>query len=230
MAELSKTIEKKLRRKSIPCGQPKLLNIPRNWFHQGITYMDRTEMVFRIVSEFCATLVLWLIFSRFGKSFYQNAIMFIMAGAIVHTLCWVLISNFWAGILFTFPRLNNPGEAATCEYLNRMGERLRKSNSISAVAVFGSVSRGQWHDRSDIDLRLLRRPGVINGIMAVFVTMRERMLACLARQPIDMYLADDIAFLKKMREDEPPLFLVRRDKRVEQAYPASQQVKLKSLK
>ncbi len=41
--------------------------------------------------------------------------------------------------------------------------------------------------RSDIDLRLIRRPGLMNALVANFITMRECFLAFLAKQSIDMF-------------------------------------------
>ena len=132
-------------------------------------------------------------------------------------------------MLFAFPHLRNPGEAATCHYLKAMAERVRKNSSVLRVLVFGSVARQVWYDRSDIDLRLVRKPGLLNAVAANCVTLRERFLAFAAGQPIDMYLADDVKFLKKMREDEPPIFLIKRGGYLDRMYPEQEETILERL-
>ena len=149
---------------------------------------------------------------------------------VIHTLNWVFNGNWWACVLFALPNLKNPGDESTCQYLNTMAKRVRKNSSVSGILIFGSASRHAWHDRSDIDLRLIRQPGLKNALAANFITMRERFLAFLAGQPIDMYLGDDVEFFKKMRKDEQPLFLIKRDKSLDMAYPNIKESRLKTLK
>jgi predicted nucleotidyltransferase len=147
-----------------------------------------------------------------------------------HTLNWVLNGNWWAGLLFTFPHLRNRGDQATCDYLNEMTDRLHRDRSISGAMIFGSVARGQWHERSDLDIRLLRRRGLIHALESVGVLSRERWIALWARQPLDIYLADGIAFLKRMREDERPVFLKKDDPRLDLAYPEGEETRIETLR
>jgi predicted nucleotidyltransferase len=149
---------------------------------------------------------------------------------LAHTLNWVFNGNWWAGMLFAFPSLRNRGERATCAYLNDMADRLKRDRSISGAMIFGSVARGQWHERSDLDVRLLRRPGVSNAMAGVLVLLRERWIALWSRQPLDVYLADGIPFLKRMRADEPPVFLKKDDPRLELAYPDGRETRIERLR
>jgi len=153
-----------------------------------------------------------------------------IAGFFIHTLNWIFNANFWTVILFSFPQLTNPGELATCNYLNEMSLRLSKSSSVTALAIYGSISRQQWHDRSDVDIRFLRKEGLGNLILASFVTMRERTIAFINRQPMDLYLADDVTFLRKMRDDESPIFLIKRDHRLDNYFPDNKIIIIKSLR
>ncbi len=106
-------------------------------------------------------------------------------------------------------------------YLNAMAQRLKRSGSVSGLAVYGSVSRAMWHDRSDIDIRMLRRPGFLNLVASSLLTMQERFIAFLYRQPMDLYLADDTDFLARMRADEEPFLLIKRDDRLDEFYPGN---------
>ena len=111
-----------------------------------------------------------------------------------------------------------------------MTTRLKRHSSISGLLVFGSVVRGKWHDRSDLDLRLVRHPGILNGMAAYLILVRERIIAVFNKQPLDIYLADGIFFLQKMRDDEYPLFLIKDDLRLDVAYPEGKEVGIKSLR
>jgi len=142
----------------------------------------------------------------------------------------VLNGNWWAGMLFAFPGLRNRGDPATCAYLNRMAARLKNDRAISGALIFGSVARGQWHDRSDLDVRLLRRRGLRHGVAGVLVLARERLIALGARQPLDIYLADDIPFRRKMRADEPLVFLKKADPRLDREYPQGREVRIETLR
>jgi predicted nucleotidyltransferase len=111
-----------------------------------------------------------------------------------------------------------------------MKNRINNDDCISGLLLFGSVARGEWHYRSDLDMRIFRRIGFLNGIKALFVLWRERVIAVIQKQPLDIYLADDIDFLKKMRDDELPIFFKKMDSRLENKYPNSEVQSLQSLR
>lgn len=204
-------------------------SLPRGWAHQGFFYLDRTQRIGRVVFEIVPTVLLAGLIAGLGAIRLSSFWLWCGSLLIVHTLHWVFNGNWWAGVLFTFPRLRNRGERTTCDYLNRMAERLRNDPAISGAMIFGSVARGQWHDRSDLDIRLLRRRGLYGGIRGTLVLMRERFIALWLRQPLDIYLADDIPFLKRMRPDEPPIFLKKADPRLDQTYPQGRQMRIETL-
>jgi predicted nucleotidyltransferase len=223
-------LDGKEKRKATPGGGIRWWNLPRGWAHQGFFYLDRTQRIGRVVFEIIPTVILGGLIGTAGKIALSSVGLWVASLAVVHTLNWVCNGNWWAGMLFTFPGLRNPGERATSEHLHRMAGRLEKDHAISGVMIFGSVSRGQWHDRSDLDVRLLRRPGWRHGIAGVLVLSRERLIALLARQPLDIYLADGVPFLKRMRQDERPVFLKKDDPRLDEAYPESGPVRVIRLK
>ncbi len=216
-------------RKATPGGRAKLSGLITSFLHQGFFYLDTTERLARMVLEIVPTILLMWGFSFLFDHSWSNLYLWCLAVVLVHALNWIFNFNWWAAVIFAFPFLRNPGEQATCRYLNAMAERFRNSRSISGVLVFGSVSRGQWHDRSDLDLRLFRCRGPVNAIYAVALLLRERIIAVFLRQPLDIYVADDIDFLMKMRKDEPPVFLTKNDRRLDEAYPDGKVTRLERL-
>ncbi len=223
-------LARKANRKALAGGRARLWNLPRGWAHQGFFYLDRTQRIGRVVFEIVPTVILAGLIGRIGGIPLSHVWLWCASLFLAHTLNWVLNGNWWAGMLFAFPSLRNRGDRATCAYLNRMAHRLRRDRSIAGAMIFGSIARGQWHERSDLDVRLLRRPGVGNGVTGVLILLRERWIALWSRQPLDIYLADGIPFLKKMRADERPVFLKKDDPRLELAYPNGKETRIEELR
>ena len=217
--ELQKLLEKKRNRKAVPNGRPKLNNIPRSWLHQGFTYLDNTQRTFRMLSETTTSVLLVYLLHSILDLSLERYPLWLLSALITHTLFWIFDSNWWANMMFTFPSLRNPGEQATVDYLDFMSRRIKRNKSITGMLLYGSISRGQWHDRSDLDMRFLRRPGFLNGLASVLILYRERLIALLTKQPLDIYIADDVDFLLKMRKDESPVALKKEDKRLDELYP-----------
>ena len=208
-----------MKQKSQPGGNILIGKLIRNWLHQGITYMDTGELTIRLTIELLELIIIYFIFSTFltpNFSFIANTI---LSGVVVHTFNWIFNMNFYALLMFSIPFLKNRGEEITIDYLNTMAARLKRHRSVSGLAIFGSISRNQWHEKSDIDARILRKPGLKNLLGSAMAVMKERLIAFCLRQPLDIYLADNIVFLKKMRKDEVPIFLIKRDRRLDDNYP-----------
>lgn len=209
---------KNISRKAIAGGPIVVKNLIKNWLHQAISYMDTGELIIRLFIEFMELSFVALLLSYFTGLSIFNYWILLFSFIIVHTYNWITNGLFWALIIFAFPNLNNPGAKKTVDYLNNMRDRLTKSSCITGVAIYGSVSRSKWHKRSDIDIRFLRKKGIICLILSSFITMRERFYAFMYKQPMDLFLADDTDFLLKMREDEIPIMLICRDKRLNLIY------------
>ena len=222
------SITKKSRKASVD-GQIRYMNFLKNWLHQAFTYMDTGEKIFRVSLEAIEV----GIFIVFSKLLFDPPLIptLLISFLIIHTVNWVTNCLFWAVAIFAIPDLTNPGEKKTLKYLKNMTNRLKMHNSISGLAIYGSVSRGKWHNRSDIDIRILRLPGFMNLIKSCLLTLQERFIAFITKQPMDLFLADEVVFLKKMRSDEKPIFLIKRDKRLDKMYPDNPEqilIKLKS--
>lgn len=201
--------------KAVVGGEVKLIVLFRNWAHQGFFYLDKTEMFWRVVWELIPFSFFFYLFSKHICSLWFNLMLSLF---VTHTINWVLNDNFWTCIQFTFPNRLNPGNNKTKKHLMGMQSRMQKYESIGGCMIYGSLSRGVWQDKSDLDVRVLRRKGVVNGLLAYLAVWRERLIALLKCQPLDIYLADEIDFLKRMRKDEYPIFLKANDDRLKLLY------------
>jgi hypothetical protein len=211
--------KRKKARKATAGGRPIIANIIRNWLHQGFFYLDKTEMAIRIFIEIAPTVLLAYISTQLLPVNPNNILLWLIVLMIVHTLCWIFNDNWWTCIIQSFPQLTNPGDEMTCRYLNDMKKRLASNDSIAGLLIYGSISRRVWHDRSDLDMRILRKPGFLNAIVAYYTISRERVIAVFKKQPLDIYLADNVAFLKKLRSDETPVILLKNDDLLQNEYP-----------
>lgn len=188
----------------------------KQWIHQGFTYLDRTEMFWRVVWEFVPFA---LVFALLHWGCGVRPWVAVLVGFLVaHTLNWVFNFNFWTCLDFTFPSIRNPGNDATIDYLRRMQARMMKNEAVTGCMIYGSLSRGVWHNKSDLDMRIIGQPGFANGFKIYWAVFRERLFAVGERQPLDLYQADGVRFLKRMRKDEFPIFLKCDDPRLSEFY------------
>ena len=212
------TVTKK--RKASHDGKYHPLNLLRNWIHQGLSYMDTGELVFRLFIELIETIIIYWGIIKLNLNIPEY-IQILLALLMAHTFNWVINGNFWALYLFAFPHAKNQGEQATVKYLAAMAERLKRSGCVGGLALYGSVTRGAWHTKSDFDIRIVRKRGLLNLLCANLAVMRERFIALIEKQPADLFMADDVDSLRKMRADEKPIFLIKRMAGLDIEYPGN---------
>lgn len=213
MAEVYTKQPKKI--KAVVGGKTKTIVIVKNWLHQGFTYLDKTELFYRVVWELVPfSLCAWGI-SYTGLPLWANLL---ISFIVSHTLNWAFNDNIWTCIQFTYPWVLNPGNEKTLAYLEDLERRFVNYNCVTGVMIYGSLSRGVWHDKSDLDIRIMRKPGLWNGLKCYVLVHIERIRAFYYKQPLDMYMADSVKFLDLMRDDEFPIFLKADDKRLVERY------------
>ena len=202
--------------KAVVGGKVKLIVLFRNWAHQGFFYLDKTERLYRIIWEMIPMAATLFLLSFSNIPLWGGGV--IISFLIAHTLNWMFNDNLWTCIQFTLPNLLNPGNDKTKDYLMKMQNRMKKRSSVGGCMIYGSMSRGVWKEKSDLDIRILRKPGIINGFLGYLACWAERLIAVFSKQPLDIYMADTPEFLKKMRSDEYPIFLKADDCRLDNLY------------
>lgn len=201
--------------KAVVGGNTKLIVMIKNWLHQGFTYLDRTERFYRVIWELIPFVLCLFSFSYISISLWTNIF---LSFIISHTLNWIFNDNIWTCIQFTFPWAMNPGNEKTLLYLKDMKRRFANYECVTGVMIYGSLSRGVWHNKSDLDTRIMRKPGLFNGFKCYVLVHLERLRAFCYKQPLDMYMADSVRFLDLMRDDEFPIFLKAEDERLIKRY------------
>lgn len=172
-----------------------------HWVFQGILYADHTERWFKIGLDLILTLALGLLFSAWMGPFSAWVLAFLCA----HTINFILNAQLWV-LLKHYGLVRNRYEDFEI-YIHNFSQRLEQQPSIQYAAVYGSYVRGEWKPSSDLDVRLVRKPGLINGLTACYFLMVERTRAFFQRFPLDIYVADSFDSLERLRIDESPLVL-----------------------
>lgn len=195
-------------------------NIPVFWLHQRVSYMDRSELIFHLIINIFTTLIIYLMLSLL-VFFIDQWQRLLFAAAIARTASYIFNNNFWDGIMRSFPRVKNGGAQRITQYLIDSQRRASRCYSVYAYLVYGSMVRGQWHGKSDIDVRYLRRPGLLNAIATYSFVVRERWITLYLRIPLDSYMGDSERFLDKMRDDEIPIIVKDQDGSMAKRYMGS---------
>jgi predicted nucleotidyltransferase len=130
----------------------------------------------------------------------------------VHSLCWLAMGNFWVYMLDSFRCVRNTGIQDTLRFIRKISTMFEAAHCCDAVLVYGSFSRGKFHGRSDIDLRIVRRVDTLAGFLALPIALMVRMWSFVKVSPLDLQVVDSMAFLdSQMRSDELPVIVFKRD-------------------
>ncbi len=175
--------------------------------------MDRTERVFKLAIDLFLTMLLWLVLGTFIDGFVALGVGFVLA----HSLNFVLNAQVYVVLHNLGATKHNRNSVMA--YSKVLQERIRAEKSIQAAAVFGSLSASRPSATPDLDLRLVRRSGIVNGIRACSFAQRERSRAFIKQFPLDVYVLDGTRSLAKLSKedglmslhDPDGLFAVRSD-------------------
>ena len=74
------------------------------------------------------------------------------------------------------------------------------------------MCRGKFHNRSDLDLRIVRRNDSWLGVLCLPIALFLRIVSFFILLPVDLQVADSFEFLdQQMRKDELPIVVYFRD-------------------
>jgi glycosyltransferase involved in cell wall biosynthesis/predicted nucleotidyltransferase len=187
--------------KYLPLGFKKSILILMNWAFQSILYMERTEKILKISLTLAPTLVLFLLFQKH----YSELTSIIISFFIAHTFNWIFNGQIF--VLFKNIRWVNTDYDKFFMYSSALKRRIEKTDCLYLAVIYGSLSRNKLTSSSDLDVRIVRKSGLINAYKSFLFVWRERLLALIYKFPLDIYLLDDISGLSKMNLKEAPIIL-----------------------
>ena len=172
-----------------------------NWIAQGMRYMNWYERSLKLAIDLVlVALVLWVI----GPPLTMNIL--VMSFMIAHTLNWVFNGHFFVLMRYVrpFPKTEDEFESFV-EKLKKWGN---DSGCVDAIAIYGSYCRSQLHENSDLDVRVMVKPGLMKGICGAIFSAIARFRAFFVAFPLDLYVSVGGAGLDRLRDDEVPVIIL----------------------
>ncbi len=158
--------------------------VAMHWTVQSMLYADATERRFRIGLDLALTVVSALILSLW----WSWPVAWIVGFLIAHTLNFLFnahlcaLSKDYGLVQHTYDQYQH--------YVQSFYTRAQQEPAIAHVELRGGLTRQSWTPYSDLDVRLFRSPGFVNGLRASWFLLCERSRALFAWFPLDAYLRD----------------------------------------
>ena len=115
---------------------------------------------------------------------------------------------------WVFPKTEEEFES----FVNRLKVWGVESKCVEAIAIYGSYCRGQLHENSDLDVRVIVGQSPMNGICGAIFCAVARWRAFFATFPLDVYLSVAGAGLERLRDDEIPVIIVDKTVKLSRHY------------
>jgi hypothetical protein len=172
-----------------------------HWIFQGMLYMDATERWFKLALD----LLLSLVIGGIADLWWPRPLAIGLGIVVAHTLnlifngqIWVVLKHF-GGVEHTWLEFKREAE--------RLRVRIAQEPYILYAAAYGSLARGEWSPTSDLDVRLVRAPGLLSAWRVCWFAARERARAFWRRFPLDVFVLDRYSSLNRMSEKDFPVVL-----------------------
>ncbi|MCX7631042.1 MAG: hypothetical protein N2038_12425 [Geminicoccaceae bacterium] len=177
-----------------------------NWCFQGTRGMDRGERAFRLALEAALALLL----TPFAG--------WLAALVIAHSFNFLFNGQLWVCARYCPAWRRSP--RALDRFLAETAAELRRIPWLEEAVCIGSRAAGSDvpGPNSDIDLRLVRPPGLRRWLAINLLLLRLRTRALFRLVPLDLYAYDDLASLDRFRRDEPLLVILDRAGRIARRY------------
>ncbi len=177
-----------------------------SWLLHGVHVLDKTERMLYVCFEMLALLLFYAMMFLCGVKCW---VWYVVAFAVLHTITWLVDSHWLVGYREVDTRFRGKGIAAVIGYLEKVKDELSNYPNIESIGVYGSMSRRMFHDRSDLDLRVIQ-----NGFsLPLFFKIQQLRFVGIWKYkiPLDLKLVDSVEYVKnEMREDEKPIMIFKR--------------------
>ena len=163
------------------------LLILSNWLIQGILHADKTEKVYKIISTIVYGITISAILIYYSK---LPLIWSLFLGLVIgHSINWILNSNFCSLIVHRL-LASKTSKRNIFNYLTSLQNRINSKSWVLYSAAFGSICRGMLTDSSDLDISIVRNPGLNNAIKALCFVFIEKKRADFMCIPLELWLSD----------------------------------------
>lgn len=182
--------------------QSKFGIIISNWLFQGMRYMSIYERLHRMSLEILFMILIFLL----SVQILDSLIAFIVSFLIAHTIFWLFNSQFHCLLMKYIVKIQNDPKKFI-SYVTKINNRVNSRKCLLGAIAFGSLAINHFGDTSDIDLRLIRKKGFVNSVLAFNYCTLERARAFLNMFPLDIYVFDMIEIKRKSKPGEAAIVI-----------------------
>lgn len=190
----------------------RLAVIASNWVFQGMRYMNIYEIGLKL---FLDILFVFILLNFFLKEIpLLPAVLIALLSA--HTINWIINGHIFVLMRYVAPVPKT--EKHFEDFITKIKTSALRWKSIDGVAIYGSYCRGNLHQFSDLDVRVITRPGIMNAVYGSIFCFYQRLIAFFYIFPLDIYCCDKMEFLDQLRDDEKPFILIDHSGRLSARY------------
>lgn len=174
--------------------------LPISWTLQAVHVLDTKEKIFRIVLELIPVAIIVALAVMDVYSWWVALGAFV----VLHTLFWLFDSTWLVGFREVYTGFRGKGIQSVIDFTDWSIKELKDCENVSAIAIYGSICRHMYHDRSDFDLRIVQSHG---SLKTYFKMIKLRAVGIWKYKiPMDLKIVDSQDYLRmEMREDEHPI-------------------------
>ena len=196
------------------------LQLFTNWLMQGIYHSDKSERLYKSLFTIFFWIILFLIlFFLVGLSLTTSLILGFIGG---HTVNWVINNNLFVLLIHRMRWLKTT-KSALFNQLESIQKRLEKTSNkdwLLFSVSHGGICNGTLNQHSDIDVTLIRKPGLKNMIKAILFYVKEKKYADVNGIPLDIFICDSPEdCIKKCGGQKNPIVLLDHNNQVDIYYP-----------
>ncbi|HHC78452.1 MAG TPA: hypothetical protein ENK46_01115 [Flavobacteriia bacterium] len=195
------------------------LQIFTNWLMQGILHADMSEKIYKIgFTLFFGAIFFSLFYFQFNISIFKSIVLgFIIA----HTINWFVNCNFY--VLFVHRmRWLKTSKPELFNQLTAIRQRLEKmpdKDWILYSVSHGGICKGTLNKHSDIDVSLIRKPGLKNMVKAILFYVKEKKYADIKGVPLDIFICDSPEnCIQRSKRQKNPIVLLDHKNKVDDFY------------
>jgi predicted nucleotidyltransferase len=177
--------------------------MPVGWICHANHGRDKTERAFHWICEIVFLCIGAAAVSLLGI----RTDSFVVIALLIHTTWWIINGNFHVYVLDSFKFIRTRPKTEVAEFA-RFAAQLASGNVVArSVLIYGSACRNKFHERSDLDLRIVRTSGSIFATVDLLVrAVKLRIVSLWKGIPTDLQVVDSYEFLnEQMRADELPI-------------------------
>lgn len=158
-----------------------------SWMFQGMLRADKTEKAYKIAFSLISSYIFYAYFNR-----HLSTMPSVLCGlALGHTANWLINGNL--SLLFVHILLVKRADPQNIFfYLFYLRNESIKCKWIKYAGVLGSISRGDLKPSSDVDVSIVRKPGLGNALKAIVFSIKQKKIADAMGVPMELYISDSV--------------------------------------